>query len=126
MNLTPSNKAMKRLVDLALLALLFCCALSPVVRADAVDDKVKALVIDDAKRKLAGEPMDYISGEYCKLKDAGFSDAEIRNFMIPILAEAGFKEEQIRKYFKLYDPLYSGREIDRLKEQEESITHILN
>lgn len=111
---------------MALLALLFCCALSPVVRADAVDEKVKALVIDDAKRKLAGEQVDYISGEYCKLKDAGFSDAEIRNFMIPILEEAGFKEEQIRKYFKFYDPLYSGREIDRVEEQQRSIENILN
>ena len=126
MNLTPSNKAMKRLVGLALLALLFCCALSPVVRADAVDEKVKALVIDDAKRKLAGEPITQEKRAYYMLKEGSYSDAEIRNTIRPILEEAGFKEEQIRKYFKLYDPLYSGREIDRLKEQEESITHILN
>lgn len=110
----------------ALLVLFLCCAFSPVVRADAVDEKVKAFVIDDAKRKLAGEPITQKKRAYYMLKEGAYSDAEIRNTIRPILEGAGFKEEQIRKYFKLYDPLYSGRDIDRLKEQEESITHILN
>lgn len=117
---------MKRLVGCALLALLFLCGIAPVAHADAVSEETKAFVIDDAKRKLAGELMDYEHGIYNILHKRGFSDTEIREFMIPILEKAGFKEEQIRKYFKLYDPLYSGRDIDRLKEQEESITHILN
>lgn len=110
----------------ALLVLFLCCAFSPVVRADAVDETVKTFVIDDAKRKLAGEPMDYEHGIYNILHKRGFSDTEIREFMIPILEKAGFKEEQIRKYFKLYDPLYSGRDIDRVEEQQRSIENILN
>ena len=117
---------MKRLVGCALLALLFLCGIAPVAHADAVSEETKAFVIDDAKRKLAGEPITQEKRAYYMLKEGAYSDAEIRNTIRPILEGAGFKEEQIRKYFKLYDPLYSGREIDRLKEQEESITHILN
>lgn len=117
---------MKKCVWCAVLALFICCVFSPLVGAAEVNEKVKIFVIDDARRKLAGEPVDYISGEYSTLRNAGFSDVEIRQFMRPILEEANFTPEQLKKYFNLYDPLYTGREIDRIEEQKESIENLLN
>lgn len=43
--------------------------------------------------------------EYLNLRQAGFSDGEIREYMQPRLREAGFSDQEITGYFKGYDPV---------------------
>ena len=40
--------------------------------------------------------------EYLQLKEAGFSDDEIRGYFRPILEEAGFADQEINSYFNSY------------------------
>lgn len=42
---------------------------------------------------------------YLELREAGFSDQEIREHERPRLSEAGFSDQEINAYFKRYDPV---------------------
>lgn len=115
---------------LPLYALLLICSLClsniAVTGDDTEDARVSALVASDAETKLAAEEMDYESGEYNVLRKAGFSDTEIREFMRPILEKSGFSEQDIVKYFNLFDPNYHGGERERLENQKRAIENLLN
>ena len=45
------------------------------------------------------------SDPYLRMKQAGFSDTEIRDFMRPKMENAGFSDQEINAYFKGYDPV---------------------
>lgn len=45
------------------------------------------------------------SDPYLRMKQAGFSDTEIRDFMRPKMEKAGFSDQEINGYFKGYDPV---------------------
>lgn len=117
---------MKKIVGWVLLALFFWGVAVSAAEASSVHEEIKVEVIDDTRRKLAGEPVDYAHGVYSDLHLGGFSDSEIREYMRPILKEAGFSETQITTYFHVYDPLYTGRDMERIDEQKKAIEDILN
>lgn len=89
---------------------------------------VENIIAEDARKKLSGEPMDFQTGPYNSLRKRGFSDAEIREFMRPLLQRAGLSAPQITTYFKMYDPLYvKTNDPDTLvKNYWEMIENILN
>lgn len=89
---------------------------------------VENIIAEDARKKLSGEPMDFQAGPYNSLRKRGFSDAEIREFMRPLLQRAGLSAPQITTYFKIYDPLYvKANDPDTLvKNYWEMIENILN
>lgn len=111
-------------------AILLACALffsAPALAGDAAEDaRVNALVVSDAAAKLAAKEMDYESGIYSELRNRGFSDSEIREFMRPILEKSGFSEQNIVKYFNLFDPNYHGGEGKRIEEQGKMVESLLN
>ena len=94
---------------------------------DAAEDAfISARVISDAAAKLSAKEMDYERGEYNILRKAGFADAEIREFMRPILEKAGLSEYNIIKYFNLFDPNYYGGEKRKIENQEKMVESLLN
>lgn len=111
-------------------AILLTCALclsAPALADDAAEDaRVNALVVSDAAAKLAAKEVEYDTGVYNLLRKGGFSDTEIREFMRPILEKAGFSEENIVKYFNLFDPNYHGGEARRIEEQGRMVENLLN
>lgn len=115
---------------LLLNALLLICALclsNPAVSGDDTGDaRISALVVSDAVTRLAAKEMDYESGEYNILRKAGFSDTEIREFIRPILEKSGFSENDIVRYFNLFDPNYHGGEAKRIESHEEIVDNLLN
>lgn len=111
-------------------AIIVACALylsAPALADDAAEDaQVNSLVVTDAQNKLGGQAVDYHTGAYSMLHEGGFSDSEIREFMRPILEKAGFSEENIVKYFNLFDPNYHGGEARRIEEQGRMVENLLN
>ncbi|WP_291446230.1 hypothetical protein [Desulfovibrio sp.] len=93
---------------------------------DASDARIAALVVSDAATKLAATEMDYKSGVYSELRDRGFSDSEIREFMRPILEKASFSGQDIIKYFSLFDPNYHSEELKRLDDHGKIVDNLLN
>ena len=96
------------------------------VFGDASDARISALVVSDAATKLAAKEMDYKRGVYSELRDRGFSDSEISEFMRPILEKAGFSGQDIIKYFCLFDPNYHGEELKRLDDHGKIVDNLLN
>lgn len=120
---------MKKVVGWVLLALIFWGVVALAAGKHDVREEIKAEIIEDATQKLAGEQKDYARGvnnPYMVLHVGGYSDSEIREYMRPILKEAGFSETQITTYFHVYDPLYTGRDMERIDEQKKAIEDILN
>lgn len=111
-------------------AILLICTLylsAPALADDPVKDaRISALVISDAASKLAATEVEYETGEYNILRKAGFSDTEIREFMRPILEKSGLSEQNIIKYFNLFDPNYHGGETNRIEEQKKIVENLLN
>lgn len=111
-------------------AILLACALlfsAPALSDDAAEDaRVNALVISDAAAKLAANEVEYNTGVYNLLRKGGFSDTEIREFMRPILEKSGMSEQNIVKYFNLFDPNYHGGEGRRLEDQKKTVENLLN
>ena len=110
--------------------ILLTCALffsAPALADDAAEDaRVNALVISDAAAKLAAKEVEYSTGVYNLLRKGGFSDTEIREFMRPILEKSGFSEQDIVKYFNLFDPNYHGGEAKRIEEQGKIVDSLVN
>ena len=96
------------------------------VFGDTSDARIAALVVSDAAIKLTAKEMDYKSGVYSELRDRGFSDSEIREFMRPILEKASFSGQDIIKYFSLFDPNYHGEELKRLDDHGKIVDNLLN
>ena len=118
---------MRKLSFCLLLAVLLTFAIPDFhVFGDASDARIAALVVSDAATKLAAKEMDYKSGVYSELRDRGFSDSEIREFMRPILERAGFSAQDIIKYFSLFDPNYHGEELKRLDDHGKIVDNLLN
>ncbi len=111
---------------LLLAAILYFAAPIPSVIGGEPTERVKALVVDDARRKLAGEVVDYRTGVYSMLHEGGFSDSETREYIRPILEEHGFSEASIVKYFNLFDPHYHGGEQEKLEERRKMVETLLN
>lgn len=118
---------MRKLSCCLLLAALLIFAIPDYhVFGDASDARISALVVSDAATKLAAKEMDYKSGVYSELRDRGFSDSEIREFMRPILEKASFSGQDIIKYFSLFDPNYHGEELKRLDDHGKIVDNLLN
>lgn len=111
---------------LFLAAILYFTAPIPSVIGGEPTERVKALVVDDVRRKLAGEVVDYRTGVYSMLHEGGFSDSETREYIRPILEEYGFSEASIVKYFNLFDPHYHGGEKEKLEERRKMVETLLN
>ena len=111
-------------------AILLACARffsAPALSDDAAEDaRVNSLVVVDAHNKLNGQAVDYRTGAYRMLHEGGFSDSEIREFMRPILEKSGFSEQDIVKYFNLFDPNYHGGEAKRIEEQGKIVDSLVN
>lgn len=118
---------MRKLSFCLLLAALLIVVIPDLhVFGDASDARIAALVVSDAATKLAATEMDYKSGVYSELRDRGFSDSEIREFMRPILEKASFSGQDIIKYFSLFDPNYHGEELKRLDDHGKIVDNLLN
>lgn len=111
-------------------AILLACALlfsAPALSDDAAEDaRVSSLVVVDAHNKLNGQVVDYRTGAYSMLHEGGFSDSEIREFMRPILEKSGFSDQNIVKYFNIFDPGYHGGEREKIENQGKIVESLLN
>lgn len=110
--------------------LIFLLAISsamPVAAGEGqVDGKVREMIISDAANKLRGGEMDYETGAYNRYRKAGFSDSEIREYMRPILEQHGFSEEDVVRYFSMFDKNYHGGEGQKLNDQKRIVESLLN
>ncbi|MDY0258512.1 MAG: hypothetical protein RBR41_02450 [Desulfovibrio sp.] len=110
-----------------LILLIAIFSAMPVAAGDGeVDGKVRKLIVSDAANKLSGGEMDYHSGIYSELRNRGFSDSEIREYMRPILEQHGFSEKDIVRYFNLFDVNYHGGEGRRLEDQKRIVESLIN
>lgn len=89
---------------------------------------IEKMIAEDAAKKLAGEPVAYQEGPYGILRVRGLSDAQIREFMRPLLLRSGFSSQQVGEYFRIFDPLYiEDKDPDVLaREHWKMIENILN
>lgn len=117
-------------MQLLLYTIILTCTLylsAPALADEAADDaRVNALVVSDAAAKLAANEVEYDSGVYNLLRKGGFSDTEIREFMRPILEKSGLSEQNIVKYFNLFDPNYYGGETNHIEEQKKIVENLVN